>query len=53
MIRVRLIKTLNEEDMPIGRTGSAEKWDPPGMVMVHWDFGPSIAMYYNELELID
>ena len=50
--RVKLIKTLNPELMPIGLAGTAEEWTPPGMVLVQFDNGYLIAMYYNELERI-
>jgi hypothetical protein len=33
--------------------GKANKWEPPGMIMVRWDNGMDIPMYYHELERVD
>ena len=53
-IRVKLVKTLNADSMPIGMTGTVLKgtMDDPGMLLVEWDYGATIPMYCNELERI-
>lgn len=51
-IRVKLIKTLNQQDMPIGITGFVVggKFPEYGMVRVKWDNGHTIPMYCDEIE---
>jgi len=52
--RVRLLKTLNPDALPIGSTGTILKgtMDEPGMLLIQWDHGATIPMYRNELEAI-
>jgi hypothetical protein len=54
MKRVKLIKTLNQDEMPVGTTGTIVDgtMDKPGMLIIDWDNGHRIPMYRNELEAI-
>ena len=52
MVRVKLIKTLAPDSMPVGMTRTVLRgtMDEPGMLLVQWDYGATIPMYRNELE---
>jgi hypothetical protein len=51
MKKVRLVKTLNQEEMPIGLEGTVLEgtMDAPGMLLISWDNGHTIPMYRSEL----
>ena len=52
-VRVKLIKPdIIDPRLPVGATGTAKEWKPPGMLLVDWDFYHRIPMYYHEVELI-
>jgi len=54
MRRVKLVKTLNEKEIPIGTEGTIVygTMDKPGMLLIDWDNGYRIPMYRNELVAI-
>jgi hypothetical protein len=53
-IRVCLLKSRNEEALPVGIEGNVVEgtMDEPGMLRVLFDNGMNIPMYRHELEVI-